>query len=189
MAEMHVAVGPLLADRPTDGYWRRCMHRVMAEGQFVESRTAEPAALMSMLLVVRRDAFWSAGGFDEAYADPAGEDTALTMRMATYGTLGVDRSTSIYHDPHPDGCWPASRRLWRYGSAWAFLSCTHQSRTTQIQHLPRPLRYLCIAVVPLLAGIDALRHSSVTYWPGYTWLRICWYVGVLATPPLDRVTP
>lgn len=183
----HVAVGPRLTDHQNDGYWRRCMHRVMAGQQGGTGSLSAPDALMSMMLVVNRMPFWQVGGFDESYQTPAGEDTALTMRLGRQGTLGIDWSVHVHHHPHPDGWLPATRRLWHYGRAWAHLCTTEQRLTTWILGFPPPIRLVCIAGVPLLAGYDALLHTTPRYVVGYAWLRMCWYVAVL-TAPRDRDT-
>ena len=181
-----VAVGPLLADASSDGYWRRCMHRVMAGAQFSGHPIQSPVALMSMLLMVRREAFWSMGGFDERYQSPAGEDTALTMRLAGIGGICIARSVSIHHNPDPDGFWPATRRLWRYGIAWGRVVAQSNRPSQRVRRLPLVLRMGMLPAVPFLALYDACTSSTWEYWLGYAWLRSWWYFGWMITPVPER---
>lgn len=181
-----VAAGPLLADAPLDGYWRRCMHRVMAGAQFSEHPIQAPVALMSMLFMVRRAAFWSMGGFDEHYQSPAGEDTALTMRLAGLGGICIDRRVRIHHNPDPDGFWPASRRLWRYGIAWGLVVAQSNRPSQRVRRLPLVLRMGMIPALPFLALYDACTATTWNYWLGYAWLRGWWYLGWLTAPTGQR---
>jgi GT2 family glycosyltransferase len=181
-----IATGPVLADNPTDSYWRRCMHRVMSGPQFVTARTSNVASLMSMCLVVRRDAFEAVGGFDEIYTHPAGEDTALTMRLASLGALAIVQTARITHRPQPDGWSTASRRLFRYGTAWAQVGHATGHGRRWVRQLPTVLRWCMIGIMPLVAFGDALIATSYQYWLGYTWLRLCWYTGLLTAAAGDR---
>ena len=181
-----VAAGPVLEDCPSDPYWRRCMHRVMSGPQFATARTAAVDHLMSMCLVVRRDAFEAVGGFDERYTQPAGEDTALTMRLATLGALALVRTARITHRPHPDGWSTASRRLFRYGRAWAQVGHTAGGRRRWVRQLPTIVRWCMLGMMPLVALGDALIATSWRYWLGYAWLRLCWYTGWLTAASGNR---
>ncbi len=179
------AAGPVLQDSPTDHYWRRCMHRVMCGQQFATTGSSDIGHLMSMCLVVRRDAFEAVGGFDERYTQPAGEDTALTMRLAALGALAIVHTAHITHRPQPDGWSSASRRLFRYGTAWALVGHTTGSRQRWVRRLPTVVRWCILGVIPLVALGDALFATSWRYWLGYAWLRVCWYAGWLTAAPGD----
>ena len=181
-----IAAGPVLEDSPTDHYWRRCMHRVMCGPQFASTTSSDVVHLMSMCLVVRRDAFEAVGGFDERYTQPAGEDTALTMRLATLGALAVVRTARITHRPQPDGWSTASRRLFRYGKSWAQVGYTAGSGRRWVTQLPTVVRWCILGVMPLVALGDALIATSWRYWLGYAWLRLCWYAGWLTAAPGNR---
>ena len=176
-----VAVGPVLSDGQSDSYWRRCMHRVMAGPQFVAAIPTHGERLMSMCMVVRTAAFAAVGGFDETFF-PAGEDTELSMRLATHGQLVIERSARIMHRPDPDSWWIATQRLYRYGVAWAQITTERPRRWSWIRRLPPLLRWCLVCLTPYMAIIDAIRATSIAYWAGYAWLRGAWYIGWLTCP-------
>ncbi len=176
-----VAVGPLLGDGPRDPYWRRCMHRIMAGPQFETAPSTPTERLMSMCMVVRTTVFEEMRGFDETFS-PAGEDTELSMRLATRGRLIIDGNARIMHRPDPDSWWIATRRLYRYGVAWAQITAERPRPSSWVRRLPTVLRWCLVCLIPYMAIIDAIRATSIAYWAGYAWLRVAWYIGWLTSP-------
>lgn len=176
----HIAmVGAALADAPTDGYWRRCMHRLMAGDQHSAHLRAVPALLMSMAVALRRTDILAVGGFAEHFAGAAGEDSDLSLRMGYASTTYVLAQARISHHPRPDGWWAATRRLWRYGQQWPQVVMRHPHQRSLFHRAHWWWAPLIVVVAPLAAGIDLRRWwRTPRFWVGCFWLRWMWYLGV-----------
>lgn len=181
--ESVVAAVPWLTDAAADGYWRRCMHRVMQAGHMRTRVRNTDNAYTSMCLAVRRAAFWQVGGFSLAYDGPAGEDTALVQALAQLGEVSRVAGATMHHDPQPDGWWPASRRLFRYGRAWPRVA--PQSRGARWARWCRTpwRRAVAAALCWWIAAADVCVLGEPRYRLGGWWLRWCWYLGVIAAAP------
>lgn len=172
-------VGAALHDATHDGYWRRCMHRIMADTQHVQRLRAVPALVMSMAVALRRIDIQAVGGFAEEFARAAGEDSDLSLRMGYVTTPYILAQARINHDPHPDGWWAATRRLWHYGRQWPIVVRRQPQHPSPLRHAQRIWAPIIVLAAPLLALYDVRRWwRTPQYVPGCTWLRWVWYIGV-----------
>ncbi len=63
----------------------------------------------------RRDDLVAAGGFDEGFPTPGGEDTDLAWRLADQGRkIGFAATALVRHDISPSALRPALRTAWRW---------------------------------------------------------------------------
>ncbi len=172
-------VGAILADAPTDGYWRRCMHRVMAATQHTQHHKTIPTMLLSMAVALRRTDVVAIGGFDEGFAGAAGEDSELSLRMGYHMTPYVMPQACITHHPHPDGWWAATQRIWRYGRQWPAVLARHPRQSSPLQRARWWVAPGIAGIAPLLAILDVRRYwRTPAYGIGCAWLRGAWYMGV-----------
>lgn len=172
-------VGATLDDAPLDGYWRRCMHRIMAGHQQRQRLRHIPSLLMSMAVAFRRTDIVAIGGFAEHFAGAAGEDSDISLRMGYTATPYVLAQASISHHPRPDGWWAASTRLWRYGQQWPRIVAAHPQAPSLLRQARWWLAPLIVVGAPVLAVLH-LRHwwRTPSVWLGCAWLRMMWYMGV-----------
>lgn len=180
LQDPHIGMaGAVLCDASTDGYWRRCMHRIMAGDQHIQRYRMLPRMLMSMAVAVRRTDVLAVGGFAEDFAGAAGEDSDLSMQMGYTATLYVLPQAQITHHPYPDGWWAATRRLWHYGRQWPRVVRRHSAHTSLLRHAQRWWAPVVFLAAPALA-LGALRRwwRTPRYWVGCGWLRWAWYMGV-----------
>lgn len=172
-------VGAMLDDAPHDGYWRRCMHRIMAGHQQRQRLRHIPTLLMSMAVALRRTDIVAIGGFAEQFAGAAGEDSDVSLRMGYTAAPYVLAQARITHHPIPDGWWAASCRIWRYGQQWPRVVTAHPDAPSLLRRARWWLAPLIVAGAPLLAILH-LRHwwRTPPVWVGCAWLRMMWYMGV-----------
>ena len=174
-----VAAAPILDDAPTDGYWRRALHRTIAAGHRTARNRDTTDAFTTMCLCMPRDVFAAVGGFDSGFMNPAGEDTALVRRLSAHGTLVRSADVSMTHHPHPDGWWAATRRVYGYGAAWPQVDPSARAAVLA-RWCSTPLRRAAAAPLCVwFAAVDALRTSPGRFLPGVWWLRWCWFLGVI----------
>lgn len=173
------AVGAVIADTHTNGYWVRCLHRVMAAGQHIARVQRTPALLMSMALLVRRRDFVVCQGFATTYAGAAGEDADLSIRISQYGHLYVLPQAKITHHPNPHDWWAASTRMFGYGVVWPIVVQRNPQRVSPLRQRARGWAVAILLASPLLALVTCLRlRPRLPYLIGCWWLQLCWTLGV-----------
>ncbi len=176
------AVGAVITDAHTNGYWVRCLHRVMAAGQHMARVRHTPALLLSMALLVRRREFVACHGFATSYAGAAGEDADLSIRISQYGHLYVLPQAKISHHPTPPGWWSATRRMFGYGLVWPAVVRRNPSLASPLRQLARGWAFAILVASPVLALITCLRiRPRLPYLLGCWWLQWCWTIGVAHT--------
>jgi len=173
------AVGAVIYDAKDNGYWVRCLHRVMAAGQHRTRVHHTPPLLVSMALMVRRRDFDACHGFDTRYAGAAGEDADLSIRIAQIGHLYVLPQAGISHHPTPAGWWSATWRMFGYGVAWPTVVRHNPQFKSPLHQLARGWAFAILLASPLLALQACLRlRPRLPYLIGCWWLQWCWSIGV-----------
>lgn len=173
------AVGAVIHDAIDNGFWVRCLHRVMAAGQHIVRVHHTPTLILSMALLVRRRDFVACHGFDQTYVGAAGEDADLSIRIRQYGHLYVLPQASIYHRPISQSWWSATRRMFGYGCVWPTVVQRNPDLVSPLQQLGRGWAFAMLFASPIVAFFACLRiRPRLAYFCGCWWLQWCWTLGV-----------
>jgi glycosyltransferase involved in cell wall biosynthesis len=183
----YAVVGGGLALEPDD-YWTAC-DNILVFAPFLSTAAAGVRhRLPSYNLSIRRDLFWAAGGFDEAYT-VVGEDTEFSLRLRQGGeTLFCEPAAAVYHR-HPRttaaAVWEHIRRFGRmHVTFWR--TYPHLTATRPDLRRLRQWAGLLLAgsvllalrdVLGLYCEIPALRRLWRLL-PGLVWGKLAWYWGV-----------
>ena len=172
-----------------NNYWTLSDNLSMFYEYYVHHPPGERGQLASLNLAIRRWVFEQAGGFDERYPLPSGEDADLTIRIRRMGFhLYFEPRAVVLHVPPRYGLWA----LLRHGYFQGKYSTKVDHRHHADQGVPWPLRSrLGLALSALfLAGGATLRIYTVypnlrRFWytaPAVYLAKISWCLGAITHP-------
>jgi glycosyltransferase involved in cell wall biosynthesis len=175
---------------PDKHYWAVC-DNVVAFRHFMRlSPPGKRRYVPTISLCAARETLLRAGGFDERFATPAGEDIDLCLKIAKLG-LGIyfEPGAVVYHHHRrlrPRDTW---RRFTRYGAAWAQIRLKHGQEWTRFGRCFRAIRKhpaVMIALAPLATVYNVIYDCSHTpqvlarYWytlPAFVLSNLAWAWG------------
>ncbi len=176
----------------SDNYWTLA-DNISTFYRFLSSTAAgERLHLPSLNFSARREVLESAGGFDERYPTPSGEDTDLSLRLRQAGhVLYFEPRAVVYHRP--------ARRdlgaLLRHAREFGRYSPRMQPEHAELLDMPAVLRnsVLLLALSPLLAAgvtarIFAMDPGVRRYWytaPAIFLAKLAWCVGAAGNESRD----
>ena len=144
-----VAVAPRIVSEPATGLIGVLEQQLCALDLGDRAAEVQPGGpvsyVPSTLLVVRRETFHAAGGFDEDLH--VGEDVDLVWRLSEHGVVRYDPEVVVRHTPR-SSLRDALRRRYDYGTSAGPLDRRH----------PGQLRHLRLSAVTLLPWAVALGH-------------------------------
>lgn len=175
---------------PQTGYWTLC-DNLVSFADFIETTPpGKRAHLPSLNCSIRRALFLAAGGFDERFIRPAGEDTDLSFRLRQQGyTLFFEPRARVAHRPPRHSL----RDLWRHARAFGttyrilhyrYLALLGPSLRVNLCRYNPALALLAVLPLALLDGLLCYtgQPSLIHYWttlPGVVIAKLGWYVGLL----------
>jgi GT2 family glycosyltransferase len=145
--------------------------------------------LPSLNLAIRRAVFLAAGGFDERFPQPAGEDADLTIRLREAGhRLYFEPRAAVRHAPPRAGARALLRHAYHQGQYSAKVFARH-ARTDGLPAWLRA-RWRIMLAAPALAAAATARMFLAElalgrYW--YTWpaiyaAKLAWCLGAAQRP-------
>lgn len=128
-AKPGVAVGGLIRNGLPDSAFAEASHLVLGEFTHAHRSASDNSLefLPSANLAVDSESFWQAGGFDERFSAPAGEDRDFCARWLGQGhSLMLEPEAVVFHS-HSMGLARFIRQHFAYGSGARRLYETHSS--------------------------------------------------------------
>lgn len=168
----------------SDNYWTLA-DNISTFYRFLPSTAAgERPHLPSLNFSARRDVLESAGGFDERYPLPTGEDTELSLRLRGAGhDLYFEPRAVVHHHPTRHSAGALLRHAWNFGR----YSPRMQAEAGAALGFPRFLQQpaVVLALSPLLAaGVTArIFATNPDLWrcahtaPAIFLAKLAWCVG------------
>jgi cellulose synthase/poly-beta-1,6-N-acetylglucosamine synthase-like glycosyltransferase len=173
----------------TSNYWTLSDNLSMFYEYHTTHANGERSQLPSLNLAIRRSLFNKAGGFDERYPRPAGEDADLTIRLRKLGQhLWLEPTASVFHRP------PRGRLvdILQHGFYQGKYSTKVDPRYSAEEGLPWLLRTRCGVFLsgPILGAVVTLRiffkyRNLRKYWytsPAIYLTKLAWCVGAANRP-------
>jgi cellulose synthase/poly-beta-1,6-N-acetylglucosamine synthase-like glycosyltransferase len=172
-----------------DNYWTLADNLSMFYEYRAELPPGERRQLPSLNLAVRRSAFEAAGGFDERYPRPAGEDADLTIRLRMAGhRLMFEPRAMVRHVPSRTNAAALLRHAYHQGQ----YSPKVRAQYARTEGLPVWLRsrWAVLAAAPALAAAATLRifatpRTLERYWytlPAIYAAKLAWCAGASFRP-------
>lgn len=183
-ADPHRAVVGGSVGFESDNYWTLA-DNISTFYRFLPSTAAgERLHLPSLNFSARRDVLESAGGFDERYPLPTGEDTDLSLRLRRAGhSLYFEPRAVVYHHPARQSVGALLRHARNFGR----YSPRLQPDADELLDFPNFLRRpaIVLALSPLLAAgvttrIFATNPDLLRFWytaPAIFLAKLAWCVG------------
>ena len=154
--ERVVAVAPRVVSQPATGLVGVLEQQLCALDVGPTAAEVRPAGEVSYVpstaLLVRRDTFVAAGGFDPALN--VGEDVDLVWRLRNHGVVRYDPEVVVRHSPRTS-LRSALRRRSDYGGSAGPLDARHPGLLRHLRGSPRSLLPWAAALVHPLAGVAA----------------------------------
>lgn len=145
--------------------------------------------LPSLNLAIRKDLFLQAGGFDESYPRPSGEDFALTLKLSKLGKLLFLPNAWIYHKPPRSSLSSLLTHAFYQGK----YSTKADWRYSSEIHFPFRNRIMLLLASPLISFFAAIKvfvcgcnYRYFYAFPGIYLSKMAWCLGAATSPWLTR---
>ncbi len=179
---------------PDHAYWTVADNLAAMADFLAWAAGGERPFLPSLNLSIRRALFWQAGGFDEVFLAPTGEDTDLCFRLRRQGTaLHFAPEAMVTHCAARRDAWATWRHLRSYGAWYVLVQERHAALIgpSLRRRLRRHAPWLLLLLAPVLATLESVRFYRrnprlVCYWyalPGVIWGRVARYAGIVYDAP------
>lgn len=176
----------------TRNYWTLSDNLSMFHDYMASLPAGKKRQLPSLNLAVRRSIFMNAGGFDERYPYPSGEDADLTIRLQKLGyQLYFEPKARVFHNPQRNSLQDLCIHAYYQG----MFSTKVDPRYIEAEGLPKIFRnrYGLILGAPVLGiattiKIFLFQPKVRRYWftfPAILLAKIAWCIGAAHKKPLQ----